>query len=207
MDQDPVKVGRRFSGAATELALSSYAGFFTTTPPTNETAYGVYWPALVPADAVHETVTIAGQTTPVVRPASARPGPIAVPDAPPPWDDDGTTERLPLGTVCGARSGDKGGNANIGVWARGTDAHRWLHTFLTVDRLRALLPETADLTIERFELPNLLALNFVVTGLLGRGVASSSRYDAQAKGLGEHLRSRLVDIPSGLVAGRHPKES
>jgi hypothetical protein len=107
--------------------------------------------------------------------------------------------RLPLGRIVGARSGDKGGNANLGVWARTDEAYAWLAGFLTAERLRELLPETASLPVRRYELPNLRALNFVVTGLLGDGVAASARLDPQAKSLGEWLRARVVDIPEELV--------
>ncbi len=99
----------------------------------------------------------------------------------------------------GARSGDKGGNANLGVWVRSAEAYDWLARYLTVDRFRQLLPETAPLPVHRYDLPNLLALNFVVVGLLGEGVASSLRMDTQAKSLGEWLRSRVVDIPTTLL--------
>ena len=106
----------------------------------------------------------------------------------------------PLGRAFAARSGDKGGNANIGLWARDDAGYAWVREHLTVERLRGLLgPEAAQLRIERFELPNLRALNVVVHGLLGEGVASSTRPDAQAKGLCEYLRSRIVDIPQSLV--------
>jgi hypothetical protein len=111
----------------------------------------------------------------------------------------GATRRLPLGTIIGARSGDKGGNANVGLWARDDAAYSWLRTELTVERLRTLLPEAAPLVVDRHELPNLRALNFVISGLLGEGVASSTRPDAQAKSLGEFLRSRLVDIPEDVL--------
>jgi hypothetical protein len=110
--------------------------------------------------------------------------------------------RVPLGRVCGARSGDKGGDANIGVWARDDAAHAWLQGFLTPERARALLgPEAAGLDVEVHPLPNLRAVNVVVRGLLGEGVASSTRPDPQAKGLGEYLRSRLVDVPAALLDG------
>ena len=109
---------------------------------------------------------------------------------------------MPLGTVCGARSGDKGGNANVGLWTWSDDTYRWLAEYLTVARFRELVPETASLAVERYELPNLRALNFVVKGLLGEGVASSVRYDPQAKGLGEYVRSRVVDLPIGLERAR-----
>jgi hypothetical protein len=104
-----------------------------------------------------------------------------------------------LGRIIGARSGDKGGSANLGVWVRSEDAYRWLESFLTVDKLKELLPETAPLNIERHRLPNILAMNFLIHGLLGQGVASSTRLDAQAKSLGEWLRARHVEIPEVLL--------
>jgi hypothetical protein len=110
------------------------------------------------------------------------------------------TVRVPLGRVCGARSGDKGGNANVGLWARTDDAYAWMAEALTVDLVRTLVPEAVELEIRRFALPNLRALNVVFVGILGDGVASSTRYDPQAKGLGEYVRSRLVDVPRRLLA-------
>jgi hypothetical protein len=124
----------------------------------------------------------------------------AIPSPPlPAWTDDGPTRRLPLGAVCGARSGDKGGNANIGLWARDDRTYAWLGATLTADALRTLVPDATDLVVTRYELPNLRALNFVVEGILGEGVASSVRADPQAKGLGELVRSKLVDIPVSLL--------
>ena len=208
-DPDPRKVGRAFSNATMELALGGYAGFHTTTPPAPESAYGVYWPALVPASAVEHTV--------VLPDGSRRPAPVPGPgsitgvvrkekeeDAERPEGYDlsppgGPARRAPLGRVCAARSGDKGGNANIGVWTRDERAFRWLRDYLTTGRLAELIPEAAGLPVRRYELPNLHALNFVITGLLGQGVASSARPDPQAKGLGEYLRSRHADIPAGLL--------
>ena len=107
--------------------------------------------------------------------------------------------KTPLGTLCGARSGDKGGNANVGVWTKTDEAFQWLEGFLTVERFKELVPEAADLEVRRYEFANLRALNFVVEGLLGEGVASTTRFDAQAKGLGEYVRSRVVDIPETLL--------
>jgi Acyclic terpene utilisation family protein AtuA len=199
-DPDPRKVGRAFSNATMELALGGYAGFHTTTPPTAESAYGVYRPAAVPRTAVTHTVVLPGGERRVVDDpsiASATPAPQAPPPGPAPA---GPTARAPLGAVCGARSGDKGGDANIGVWARTDEAYAWLRGFLTAERARELLgPEAAELAIEVHQLPNLRALNVVVHGILGDGVASSTRPDPQAKGLGEYLRSRLVEVPSELL--------
>ena len=106
---------------------------------------------------------------------------------------------MPLGEIAGARSGDKGGNANVGVWVRTAAEFSWLERYLTTERLARLLPSAAGLPIERHRLPNLLALNFVITGLLGRGVAASTRLGPQAKALGEELRAAPVDIPENLL--------
>jgi hypothetical protein len=206
-DADPTKVGRRFSSAATELALASYPGFYLTSPPGEATAYGVFWPTLVPPDTVEQVVVhhdgrrvpvpvSPPQTAPWV-PGAAGTGPAAVGAAA--GGAAGATRRAPLGTVIGARSGDKGGNANVGLWARSDAGYRWLAGELSVDRFRQLLPEAAELDVDRYELANLRALNFVVRGILGEGVASSTRPDPQAKSLGEYLRSRLVDLPVELL--------
>jgi len=106
---------------------------------------------------------------------------------------------VPLGRIVGARSGDKGGNANLGVFARTDDAWAWLDSFLTVERLQQLLPEAATLEVQRYRLPALRSLNFVLVGLLQEGVAASTRQDGQAKSLGEWLRARVVEVPATLV--------
>jgi hypothetical protein len=204
-DPDRVKVGRRFSNATMELALAGYAGFHTTTPPTDASDYGVYWPTLVPAELVEHRVVLPGGTVRVVEhtPGGDAQWPTPVPDTdgdPAQPDAGSATVRGPLGLLVGARSGDKGGNANVGLWVRTDAEHAWLREYLTVERFRALLPEAAGLDVQRYELANLKALNFVVVGLLGSGVAASSRPDPQAKGLGEYVRSRLVDLPVGLLS-------
>lgn len=112
----------------------------------------------------------------------------------------GSSRKAPLGRVVGTRSGDKGGNANLGVFARSEEAFTWLDDYLTVERLRELLPETAPLAVDRYRLPNILSLNFVIHGLLGDGVAASARQDPQAKSLGEWLRAKIVDVPVRLLA-------
>src|SRR5262249_34017818 len=111
----------------------------------------------------------------------------------------GATAPAPLGRVAGARSGDKGGDANLGVWVRDDAQFPWPAATLTVARLRELLPEPAELPVERHVFPNLRAVNFVIGGLLGAGVAFNARHDPQAKALGEWLRSRVVDVPVGFL--------
>jgi hypothetical protein len=198
-DRDAAKVGRRFSNATQELALGGYPGFHATTPPTAESSFGVYWPALVPCEVIeHEVVLPDGGRLAIPHTSAAVSTYVAPPYAAQPLQDEPTT-RIPLGRIAGARSGDKGGNANIGLWTRSAEAFAWLESYLDTDRLRSLLPEAADLEIHRYVLPNVNALNFVIVGLLGEGVASSTRPDPQAKGLGEFVRSRYVDVPSRLL--------
>lgn len=203
MDADRAKVGRRFSNAVTELSLASYAGFFTTTPPTEAAPFGRYWPALISADCVTQTVRLPNGRVEVVPHAQCEPVEITLlPEAASegtPMLRDEDLVRLPLGAVCGARSGDKGGNANIGLWTKTEDAYVWLRAFMTPKRVVELLPEASRLQVTVHPFPLLRALNIVVTGLLGDGVASSSRIDPQAKGLGELLRSRVVKMPTRLA--------
>ena len=200
-DPDEKKVGRAFSNAVIEMALASIPGFFGVGGgPGPGRPFGVYEPARVPAeDVTQEVVMLGGEThqvSSVIPTASvsveSRPGPSAsIPG--------GATVRAALGRVYGSRSGDKGGNANLGVFARSDEAWAWLDEFLSVDKLRELLPELAELPVDRHRLPAIRSLNFVIHGILEEGVAASSRQDPQAKSLGEWLRAREVELPEALL--------
>ena len=207
----PDPVGRAFSDAAIQLALASYPGFSVTRPPAAGTPFGVYRAAYVPQDQVpHVVVDASGIRTEIAPPTTtetiAEVVPlVAAPEAP---ADEwvGEVARLPLGRLAYARSGDKGGDANVGVWIpvdhpQADEAYAWLVGFLDEPTVRELLPEAAELEIEIHALPNLRAVNIVIHGLLGEGVASSTRLDPQAKGLGEWLRARDCAIPAKLVPG------
>ncbi|WP_372923817.1 acyclic terpene utilization AtuA family protein [Mycolicibacterium vanbaalenii] len=199
-DPDPATVGRQFSSAAVELALASYPGFTSTAPPGDGQVYGVFTAAYVPAhDVAHVAVHSDGVRIDI--PAATDTEELTDPPQPqlPPQREFGVTRRVPLGLIAGARSGDKGGSANVGVWVRTDDQWTWLVHTLTVEKVRELLPEAADLPVTRHVLPNLRAVNFVIDGILGRGVAYQARFDPQAKGLGEWLRSRCIEIPEELL--------
>ncbi|MFI0356078.1 acyclic terpene utilization AtuA family protein [Actinomadura sp. 9N407] len=204
LDPDPDRVGRAFSGAVVELALAGYPGFTMTSPPGKGSPYGVYKPAFVPNDEIEHVAVLPDGTREIIDPAPqtspVEASPVEAPTQarlePAP---EGDLVRVSLGRVAGARSGDKGGDANIGVWARTGEQWRWLAGFLTVERLGTLLPETRELTVTRHLLPNLRAVNFVVEGLLQEGVSASTRFDPQGKALGEWLRSRLVDVPEAIL--------
>ena len=245
-DSDPKQAGRVFTSGVVEAALSSYPGMFPTAPPGEATPFGAYWPTTVAASSVTDALTLhhnphrghpsanlsrkahpGGEPTVAPVETLGRRNAIGMGLGAP----DAERKRVPLGTLVGARSGDKGGNANIGVWvapaagstgtsatpspaagSTGTsatpspdDSERvaaavgWLTEWLTPDRVRQLLPEAAHLDIDCHPLPNLHAVNVVIHGILGRGVADSDSLDPQAKGLGEQLRARVVEIPRQLL--------
>ena len=199
-DPDPANVGRQFSAAAVELALASYPGFTVTAPPGDGQVYGVFTPGYVDASRVPH-IAVHADGTRVEIPCATETLELTPAD-PPPLPEPlpaGPVRRVPLGRVAAARSGDKGGSANVGVWVRTEEQWRWLANTLTVEMVKKLLPETADLPVTRHLLPNLRALNFVIEEILGQGVAYQARFDPQAKGLGEWLRSRHVDIPERLL--------
>jgi hypothetical protein len=195
--------GRAFSSQMIELALSSYPGLYSLGPPQPGSAFGVYWPAVLDeAMLEHKVHHHDGTTETIVRGNSQDARQAVTPRCDPPVAQASLTDELvvaSLGEIVHARSGDKGGDANLGVWVRDVQAWEWLKSTLTVDELRHLLPETRELAIERYELPNLGAINFVLRGLLGTGATSSLRLDAQAKALGEWLRARSTKVPRSLV--------
>ena len=207
-DERPDPVGRAFTSAAVELALGSYPGFTMTAPPAQPTPYGVYRAAYVDRGSVTHTVVHAdGRREVVADPtefgepdheSGRRPSPYAAPT-------DSLTRRVPLGTFVHARSGDKGGDANLGLWVVNDGSGKydarvtWLAKLITPRKVRELVPEAADLDVDVYVLPNLGGVNVLIRGLLGEGVAASTRFDPQAKGLGEWVRSRLVHVQEGLL--------
>lgn len=196
-------VGRAFFDACVGLALANYPGLFTLKGGSRSaSAFGVYWPALIPQALLHQVAVLDDgrrvaaaqpitQSLDVARAESHRTENFA--------DQPGALLEVPLGELFNARSGDKGGNGNVGIWARDDISFAWLQSYLTVDRLRVVLPEILDLEVRRFDLPNLRALNFVIYKLLDGGATETLRFDPQAKALGEYLLSRRVECPAELI--------
>ena len=200
---DEALVGRTFSRAAVETALASFPGAFYTGPPSAAQEVARYWPTTVAAHRVHPVVEVDGRAVEVdpawlARRTATEPATTAAPPPPAPRAG-GPTTTVPLGALVGARSGDKGGRANLGLWADTDAVFEWMAAALDAELLRRLLPELGDRRVERHVLANLRAVNFVVHDLLGWGVASNLRLDAQAKALGELARSRPVEVPTALV--------
>lgn len=199
-------VGRNFFDASVELGLASYPGLFSLRAGTRgATAFGVYWPAVVFQDLLAHVAVLADGT----RLEAARPPVMAWIELRQPATtyterDWGDTVDAPIGTAFDARSGDKGGNGNVGIWAKDDLGYEWLVSKLTVETLASLLPETAGLTIERYALPNLCAVNFVIKALLDGGATETLRFDTQAKALGEYVRSKVMALPLALAARNGP---
>jgi hypothetical protein len=200
-DRDLRRAGRVFSQAAVELALTSYPGATLTSAPGDASPFAVFSAETIGQGQVaHVAVLPSGEEIAIVPPkvTETRPAATGSETHPGTSRDTRIVKRAPLGTIIGARAGDKGGDANVGLWARTDAAYEWLRATITIEKLRELLPETHPLDVERHELPNLRAINFVIHDLLGDGVGGSTRFDPQAKALGEVLRGRFVDIPVDL---------
>jgi hypothetical protein len=253
-DADPDNVGKRFTAPAVESALAGYPGMFPTAPPAAATPYGVFWPTSIARSHVTAQVVLDGSPVasitlgPANLAATAPVQPVPAAPTPPPDLEDPNWVRVPLGWIAGARSGDKGGNANVGVWipdpveieavamaagevdalveplsitgddvavlwqsdepvgvdrgavARADRTYAWLRALLSQPgAVERLIPEARGLAVNVVALPNLRAVNVVISGLLGRGVSENTSLDPQAKGLAEYLRARHISVPTDLM--------
>ncbi len=200
-DGNPQKAGKFFTSKLVELALCTVPGVSLMHPPAPARPRIVHFPALISKKHLQQKVVVGEEEILldeiVGQGESSKLSQTQNRDAY--VFENEPTSPLPFGHLFAARSGDKGGNANLGIWAKKPEAYAFLQTFLTIEKLKALLPETAPFDIQRHELPNLLGLNFYITGFLGEGVAATSRLDRQAKSLGEYLRARRIDIPNSLL--------
>ncbi len=199
---DAEGLGRLFAAKVTELALATVPGNAGGARSSfNGTQTIVHWPALIDSRRVVERVHVDGRTIEVPATQSLGLEEIHYQRVPAPIGrvPEGEPVRLPFGRLFGTRSGDKGGNANCGVWARTDEAYAWLHATLTVEAFKRLLPDMAPYEIERYEMPNLRALNFLIKGVLAGGASSNNRIDRQAKSLGEYLGAKVIEVPKGLA--------
>jgi len=199
-DMDQKKIDR-FSAKIVELGLANIPGFTATAPPEKGRPVIVHWPALVSTAHIEQRVVVAGKETlvPLAIKGRGKKGSRKKPAIRIPRTPGGKKVKVPLGRIFATRSGDKGGNANLGVWAKSPEAYAFLRRFLSSERLAELLPDLRGYEIERYEMPNLLAVNFYIKGILGDGVAASFRADPQAKTLGEYLRAKIIKAPASLV--------
>ncbi len=203
MDMDKVKVGKLFSSAIIEAALSTIPGFTLTRPPSKEVPAIFHWPTLISLKNIKHRVFINGEIHKIEMQISNSKTDSLKNIHPKIHLNktfySKTFVKIPFGRLFGARSGDKGGNANLGVWAKDEKGFAFLNEYLTISRLKKLLPDISKFKIERYVLTNLLALNFYIVGVLKDGVAASLRIDPQAKTLGEYLRIKIIEIPVCLT--------
>ena len=202
--KDPKLVGRLFTAKIIELALANYPGFFSKTPPGPGTPFIRYWPALIDSKHVYEKIHFSGEEH-IIRPTcidypgqTTKRNAVNIEIEKASYDE---LENIPLGRIIGARSGDKGGCANLGIWTKTNEAYSFIYHYLTVKQLRKLLPDLNDYEIERYDFPNIKSLNFYIKGILEDGASSNTKVDALAKSLGEYLRAKYVNVPKQLLNG------
>ena len=201
MSSNPELVGRLFNAKIIELALANFPGWTGRSGVVPNGPYIEYWPTLVNSKYVKERIHIGDKVidiTPTSQLGLEEKYYQKVPYENPELEIQSFEEDF-FGKIFGTRSGDKGGCANLGVWAKTEDAYSFLFDFLTVEKLKELLPDLEKFDIDRYELPNILSLNFYVHGILQEGVSSSTRMDGQAKSLGEYLRAKKINFPKQLL--------
>ena len=200
---NPDLVGRLFSAKIIELALANIPGFFAQSGPKSSGPVIVYWPALIDSKHVKEKVHIDGKEIEVLPTTQLDFEEIYYQREPFKIEEINVTDQLEIffGDLFGTRSGDKGGCANLGVWAKNKNTYSFLYNFLTVERIKELMPDLNKYKVERFELPNIYSLNFYIHDILQDGVSSNNRKDSQAKSLGEYLRAKKILVPKEIVEG------
>ena len=199
--KDQNLVGRLFSAKIIELALANIPGFFAQGGVKSSGPVIIYWPALVNSKHIKERVHIDGEEIEVIPTSQLeleeiyyQKEPIKIKKIK--KEDE---KEIYFGEIYGTRSGDKGGCANLGVWAKNANSFAFLHDFLTVKKLKELLPDLNQYKIERFELANINSLNFYIHDILQDGVSSNDKKDGQAKSLGEYLRAKKVKVPQSII--------
>ena len=194
-------VGRLFSAKIIELALANIPGFFAQKGGKSSGPVIVYWPALVRSKHIEEIVHIDGKSIKVLPTSQLGLEDIYYQKEPIKLEKVDLKDQVEIyfGDIYGTRSGDKGGCANLGVWAKNSYAFSFLHEFLTVEKLKELLPDLEDFQIERYELSNINSLNFYINEILEDGVSSNNRKDGQAKSLGEYLRAKKIKVPQSII--------
>ena len=199
--KDQNLVGRLFSAKIIELALANIPGFFAQGGVKSSGPVIIYWPALVDSKHIKEKVHFDGEEIEVIPTSQLKLEEIYYQKEPIKIkkikkEDE---KEIYFGEIYGTRSGDKGGCANLGVWAKNANSFAFLHDFLTVKKLKELLPDLNQYKIERFELANINSLNFYIHDILQDGVSSNDKKDGQAKSLGEYLRAKKVKVPQSII--------
>lgn len=115
-------------------------------------------------------------------------------------DSFGPTIRGPLGWVVLGRSGDKASDANLGFFVRQDDEWEWLRSIMTIPKMKQLLgPEYNGKDVDRFEMPGIRAVHFLLHDHLDRSYNATSTYDGLGKNVMEYIRAKYVDIPTKFL--------
>ena len=199
--KDAKVVGRIFTAKVVELALANYPGWFSKDSIGSGTPFILYWPTMIDSRFVKEIVNIDNKRIEITPTNQmnlvSQKFSFDTPDIA--HYESADEEEIFFGRLVGARSGDKGGCANLGVWVKTDDAYSFLFHYLTVGKLKELLKDLEEYHIDRYDFPNIRAVNFYIHGILGDGASSNTKVDALAKSLGEYLRAKKVTIPKQLI--------
>ena len=201
---NPDLVGRLFSAKIIELALANIPGFFAQGGVKSNGPVVVYWPALIDSKHIKEKVHIDGKKIEIMPTSQMdfediyyQKEPVVIEEI-----DIKNERSIFFGDIYGTRSGDKGGCANLGIWAKNSKSYAFLNKFLSVKKLKELLPDLKNFDIERYELSNINSLNFYIHDILEDGVSSNNRKDSQAKSLGEYLRAKVIKVPNSILGDK-----
>ena len=212
-DQDERKINSRFAPQLVPRVLGTVPGITYIADQGRPKASEVvaFWPALVARQSVKQRVIIGDEELAVeglrggrhgaaeegqgVRGEGQRDSPLPLTLYPSPE----RSVRVALARLCLARSGDKGDTANIGVIARSEAIYAWMLEHLTSAFVKRYFDDVCQGEVERFELPNLLAVNFLLHRSLGGGGTLSLLLDAQGKTYAQFLLAATVEVPESLL--------
>ncbi|KAL3264315.1 hypothetical protein ABHI18_000922 [Aspergillus niger] len=195
--------------ALKDISLKHFSGFHTSldTRTAIPLPFLAYYPALIKQSEIHEEINLIDASNNISSYDTGHPPqyqdltPRENYDPADPQVFSGPTKQLRLGDIALGRSGDKGGNLNCGLFVTNPKHWHWLRSYLTRDRMRELIGGdwNDSFFIERVEFPNIMAVHFVIYGILGRGVSSSSRLDGFGKGFVDYIRDKMVDVPVEIL--------
>ncbi|OJJ75559.1 hypothetical protein ASPBRDRAFT_51300 [Aspergillus brasiliensis CBS 101740] len=195
--------------ALKDISLKHFSGFHASLDMRTAIPlpFLAYYPALIKQSEIHERINLIDTSNSINSYETGHPpqyqelAPRENYDPANPQVFTDATEKLRLGDIALGRSGDKGGNLNCGLFVTKPKHWSWLRSYMTKDRMIELIGKdwNDSFFIERVEFPNIMAVHFVIYGILGRGVSSSSRLDGFGKGFVDYIRDKVVDVPVEIL--------
>jgi len=208
-DHDEKKINSRFGVQVVPRVLGSVPGITVLADQGRPRASDVvgYWPALIDRSCVPMRVVVGDDDeidVPYLDLATAAPaGPAFTSESPPhpSGGGGGQTVTVPLSRLCLARSGDKGDTSNVGVLARSEAIYHWMVEHITPAFVQDRFAGICKGGVERHEMPNLLACNFLLHESLGGGGTLSLILDPQGKTYAQYLLATEVEVEADLLDG------